>query len=208
MSERAQVRKDAYDFTRYCDLDRWSSYHYQLREILATGPNSVLEVGVGDKVVGRYLRENAGLSYTGVDIAGDVGADVQVSVTALPFADRSFDVVCAFEVLEHMPFERLEQSLPHLRRIARQKVLISVPHFGPSLKFKLKIPFLPEISFVAKVPHPVKHTFDGEHYWELGKKNYPVSRFKAELTKHFIVERSFIPLENPYHHFFILTPRA
>jgi ubiquinone/menaquinone biosynthesis C-methylase UbiE len=203
---QAQVSKDAYDFTSYCGLDRWSSYHYQLRDIFSVKPRSVLEVGVGDGVMGRYLKENTSIHYMSADIANDVGADVQVSVTSLPFADRSFDVVCAFQVLEHRPFAELEQSLPHLRRIARKSVLISVPHFGPTLKMRFKIPLFPEVVMAAKVPYPRKHVFDGEHYWELGKKGYPTSRFRRVLEKHFVVEREYIPFENPYHHFFVLKP--
>jgi hypothetical protein len=208
MGESAQVTKEAYGFSQYCDLDRWSSYHYQLKEILALAPRSVLEVGVGDKVVAHYLQRNTPIDYTGVDLAGDVGADIQVSVTDLPFRDRSFDVVCAFQVLEHLPFEKLDRSLGNLRRIARKAVLISVPHFGPTLKGRFKIPFLPEFVLATKLPYPLKHVFDGQHYWELGKRGYPASRFRQALDRHFAIEREYIPFENPYHHFFILTPRA
>jgi len=202
-----QVDKKAYGFFRYCGLDRWASYHYQLTEILSVKPQSVLEVGVGDGVVCGYLSRNTEIAYTSVDIADDVGADVIGSITALPFQDKSFDVVCAFEVLEHLPFETLGTSLSELARVAREKVILSVPHFGPPLKFLLKLPFLSELSFAFKIPHPLTHIFNGQHYWELGKRDYPVNRFRSYLEKHFTIEKEYVPFENQYHRFFVLKPK-
>lgn len=202
-----QVDKNAYEFFRYCGIDRWASYHYQLTEILAVKPASVLEVGVGDGVTCGYLSRNTEITYTSVDIADDVGADVIGSITALPFADDSFDVVCAFEVLEHLPFEKLDTSLSELRRVAKEKVIISVPHFGPPIALRFKLPFLPEISFALKIPLPLTHSWNGQHYWELGKRGYPVRRLREHLRKQFVIEREFIPFENQYHHFFVLTLR-
>ncbi len=205
-SERKQVDRSAYDFFRYCGLDRWASYHYQITEILSVKPSSVLEVGVGDGVTCGYLSRNTEIAYTTVDIADDVGADVIGSITALPFADKSFDVVCAFEVLEHLPFEKLDTSLSELARVARKKVIISVPHFGPPLKFLLKLPFLPEIKIAFKIPYPKQHEWNGQHYWELGKRGCTVARMRRHLEKLFVIEKEYIPFENQYHHFFVLTP--
>jgi SAM-dependent methyltransferase len=195
-SEKKQVDKSAYEFFRYCGLDRWASYHYQLTEILAVKPASVLEVGVGDGVVCGYLSRNTEITYTSVDIADDVGADVTGSIIELPFENKSFDIACAFEVLEHLPFEQLETSLSELSRVARKRVIISVPHFGPPLTLRFKLPFLPE------------NSWNGQHYWELGKKGYPVRRFRSELCKHFTIEKEYIPFENQYHHFFVLEPKV
>ena len=201
-----QVDQSAYQFSRYCGIDRWASYHYQLSEILATTPKTVLEVGVGDGVVGAYLRRS-GVAYTSVDIADDVGADVVGSITTLPFADDSFDAVCAFEVLEHLPYAQLPECLSELSRVAQNKVIISVPHFGPSVRIRLKVPLLPEVSCAFKIPIPLTHTFNGQHYWELGKRGYRVSSFRNELTKYFVIEKEFVPFENQYHHFFVLKPK-
>jgi len=189
-------------------MDRWASYHHQLSEIIGVKPASVLEVGIGDGVVSSYLTRNTEIRYTSVDIADDVGADVVGSITALPFADKSFDIACAFEVLEHLPFEKLDTSLSELVRVAKKKVLISVPHFGPPLTFLLKLPFLPELKFAIKVPYPIQHFFNGQHYWELGKRGYSVQRLRNNLLKHFVIEKEYVPFENQYHHFFVLTPKV
>ncbi len=171
-------------------------------------PKEVLEVGVGDGVIASYLKNNTDVRYTSVDIADDVGADINGSITALPCADKSYDVVCAFEVLEHIPFEQVPQAVAELARVARKGVLVSVPHFGPSIRFSCKIPFLPDIRFACKVPVPLKHTFTGQHYWELGKRGYPARRFRKVLEQHFVVQKEFVPFDNQYHHFFVLTHRT
>jgi ubiquinone/menaquinone biosynthesis C-methylase UbiE len=205
---KKQVDKSAYRFERYCGLDRWSSYHYQIHNIVETRSSSLLEVGVGDRVVENYIKHNTDISYTSVDIADDVGADVIGSITKLPFENKSFDAVCAFEVLEHLPYDTLPTSLFELARVARKKVLISVPHFGPPLKLSFKLPFLPEIAVAFKIPVPLTHTFNGQHYWELGKKGYSVKRFRQCLEEKFVIEKEFVPFENQYHHFFVLTPKV
>ena len=198
-----QIDKDAYQFARYVGIDRWSSYYYQLREILEQKPASVLEIGIGDHVVGNYLK-GRGVAYTSTDIAEDLSPDVVADVTALPFEDSSFDVVCAFEVLEHLPFEKFEQALAELARVARNKILISVPHFGPSLRLEFKIPFLPRVRLACKVPFPKMHIFNGQHYWEIGKRGYSVRRIRNCISKFGRIRKEFIPFENQYHHFFII----
>lgn len=200
-----QVDKEAYRFERYSHPGRWASYFYQIREVLRLNPKSVLEVGSGDGVVKNYLRENTGVEYTSIDVAGDLHPDVVGSVTALPFADASYDVVCAFEVLEHLPFEDFEKALTELSRVAQSAVVLSLPHFGPSVKFLLKVPFLHELSFAFKVSFARKHTFNGQHYWEIGKRGYPVKRIREVLQKYGEVTEDFVPFENQYHHFFVVN---
>lgn len=199
-----QVDKSAYNFARYCGEDRWASYHAQLTLIIGARPSSVLEVGMGDGVIAEYVKRNTEIQYTSVDIADDVGADVIGSITKLPFGDKSFDVVCAFEVLEHLPFEQLNTALSELARVARTHVFLSVPHFGPPVKLSFKLPFLPEIRIAFKILIPITHMFNGQHYWELGKRGYSTRRIRKHLSQFFTIEKEFVPFGNQYHHFFVL----
>ncbi|MHB8710414.1 MAG: class I SAM-dependent methyltransferase [Minisyncoccota bacterium] len=204
MNSSPQVGKSHYHFGSYAFEGRFVSYYWQLKEVLAQEPSSVLEVGAGDGVLGNFIKNNTAVSYTSVDIAEDVRPDVVGSVLALPFVDASFDVVCAFEVLEHLPFEQFERALRELERVSKGSVIISLPHFGPSIKLSFKIPFLPEVHFAFKIPYPRRHVFNGQHYWEIGKRGYPVSRVRNILEKYFLIEKEFVPFGNQYHHFFIL----
>lgn len=198
-----QVDKSAYAFTKYTGPDRWASYYCQIAEIFAARPSSVLEIGVGDRVVGEQVKKT-GVAYACADIAEDLAPDILAPVTKLPLADASYDLVCAFEVLEHLPFEQFETALAELVRVAKRRVLLSLPHYGPSLRLELKVPLLPRLRLAWKVPHHPRHVFDGQHYWEIGKKGYAPAKIRALVRKHGRLIKEFIPFENQYHHFFVL----
>jgi SAM-dependent methyltransferase len=204
--ETPQVKKeDGYTFGSYGFEGRFVSYFYQLQEALACKPASILEVGVGDKVFGNFIKNNTKVSYTSVDIADDLEPDVVASILELPFEDNSFDVVCAFEVLEHLPFEKFDSALRELTRVARNNVIVSLPHFGPMISFSFKVPFIKEVRYAYKLPIPKKHVFNGQHYWEIGKSNYPIGSIRKKLSFYGSLTKDFIPWGSPYHHFFILS---
>jgi len=199
-----QVGKSSYEFKAYCQQERWVSYWHQISEILSRNPANILHIGVGDCVVPNYLKNNAKISCVTLDVARDLNPDVLASIEELPFNKESFDLVCAFEVLEHLPFEKFAVALDELKRVSKRNVIISLPHFGPPVKFLLKIPFLPELRFSVKIPFYTEHKFNGQHYWEIGKKGYSLLKIKSILSERFKMINDFVPFENQYHHFFIL----
>lgn len=74
----------------------------------------------------------------------------------LPFADRSFDLVTAFETLEHVPPESIPSAIAELVRLARSTVVVTIPSFGPR-------PPLPSGWFDGKL-----RAGRAEHYRALG----------------------------------------
>ncbi|MFA5942659.1 MAG: class I SAM-dependent methyltransferase [Candidatus Paceibacterota bacterium] len=200
-----QVEKSFYTFGRYTFEGRFVSYYWQLREVLSLKPSSVVEVGVGDGVFGNFIQRNVPILYTSVDYAPDLKPDVVGSILALPLSDKSSDVACAFEVLEHLPFEEFDKALSELVRVARTHVVISIPHFGPTLSFSLKVPLLPLLRFSIKIPYPKRQVGNGHHFWELGKSGYPVALVRSKLLAYGALVRDFVPFGNPYHHFFVIT---
>ncbi|MBU0546263.1 class I SAM-dependent methyltransferase, partial [Patescibacteria group bacterium] len=121
--------------------------------------------------------------------------------------DSSYDLVCAFEVLEHLPFDDFEKCLREMMRVSKKKVIISLPHFGPVLKLNFKIPLLKETKLMVKIPIPIMHKFNGQHYWEIGKKGFPSRKILNIIKIYFNIKKHFVAFQNPYHHFFVLLKK-
>lgn len=198
-----EILKKKYNFLKYEYLGRWVSYWHQIDETLKLNPRDVLEIGVGNKTVFNYLK-NQSINVISLDIDEGIEPDIVANVLKMPLEDNSFDVILCAEVLEHLPFENLEKGLSEIRRVTKKYVVLSLPHFCPVLKFSFKIPLLKEKKIAFKIPVSIKHKFKGGHYWEIGKKGYPVKKIRNIVEKYFLIKKEFIPLGNEYHHFFVL----
>jgi ubiquinone/menaquinone biosynthesis C-methylase UbiE len=98
-------------------------------------PASVLEVGVGEGEVSSLVRERfPEARIVGVDLPDDDLADhwrarglacTFADIVDLPFPSRSFDLVLAIEVLEHVPDPAA--ALAELDRLCRRDLVVSVP---------------------------------------------------------------------------------
>lgn len=191
-------------FNQYDNHDRWISYWQQIENVLSLQPKKVLEIGIGNKTVANYLREY-GIEVTTLDIDGSLKPDVVASVEKIPLADNSFDVVLAAEILEHLPFEKFVQALSEIKRVTQQHAVVSLPHWGWTFYLVLKMPLIRKIQMMFKISGFLKHRFNGEHYWEIGKRGFPLSKVKKEVSRAgFKILTDFISTDSPYHHFFIL----
>lgn len=202
---KKQIDASEYQGNSYRKQERWDSFWHQIDLLRSFSPRSVLEVGPGPGTVTHALRAS-GMHVTTCDIADDVGADVVASVTKLPFSDGEFEVAVAAEILEHIAPEDVATALAELRRVVTKGIVISVPGPGSSFFLSFKIPFLKKVTFFTKIPHFWKiHTFDGQHYWELGTKGRSISWFVALAREAgFQLRMSTIYPDAPYHRFFVL----
>ena len=201
-----QVNKELYNFIYFCSQDRWGSYWQQLYEIVNLRPESVLEIGIRDKVIGSYIINNLEIKYLSMDIADDLKPDIIGSIDNIPLNKDAFDLVCAFEVLEHLPFEKFSVSLKELYRVSKKYVIISLPHWGRHFSIDIRLPFIKRLKLQVKIdPFPIKHKFNDQHYWEIGKKEFSLKKIKNKINSAgFIIIKDYIVFGSPYHHFFIL----
>jgi len=75
--------------------------------------DAILEIGSGNGWVGRHLKEKGWNHYTGIDLfpPADIVGDIR-NWRELGLAPESFDVILAFEVVEHVDcFEACYQLL-------------------------------------------------------------------------------------------------
>lgn len=205
MKPHIQVNKSHYFDEKYNSKARWVSFFYQIEILQDLKAKNILEIGPGNGLVTYVLRDR-GAAVTTVDIDPELKPDVVASVDKLPFADNSFDTVCAFEMLEHMPFEHFVKNLQEMSRVSRKHIIISLPDRRRILlNLVLKIPFIKYKNIFIKMPSFKRHVFDGQHYWEIGKSGYSVSVIKERIKKSGLkILNDFVRFDAPGSHYFIL----
>ena len=200
---KAQVEKSHYDFESYTNRDRFASYFYQLKYVELLNPESFLEIGGGAGILKKLIP--AGIKYFNADISKDLNPDLIATVEKLPFKDNKFDLVGCFQVLEHLPFEKFPLLLEELKRVSSKYIFISLPFANHKILFEATLPRAKKISLNIIIPmFYKKHKFDGQHYWEIGKRNYPQNKIKSIIENKFKINAFFTPKENTYHTFFLL----
>lgn len=118
-------------------FDRYARYDYLWRlrrEAMGPAPISILDVGDPYGTIAELFPDDRTVS---VDIYGEspstfnghqhvIGSGFQ-----LPFADGSFDLVAAHDVLEHLPDDRRGEFFDELLRVGRGPVLVVAPFADP-----------------------------------------------------------------------------
>jgi hypothetical protein len=206
-----QVNKAHYSFSNYFNKRRWQSLWHQVDEILSVSPKNLLEVGPGVGILKNILK-TFGLHVETLDLDSELKPDHIASVLKLPFNDGSYDCVCAFQMLEHLPYDQSLIAFGEMVRVSNKHILISLP--DASVLWPISISFPKIGTFCIYIPNPIsffnrEHVFDGQHYWELNKKKYAISRIKSDFLKFNVtLKRSYRVKENPYHRFFVYVKNS
>lgn len=112
----------------------WARFSYVLQNLPQS--SSVLDVGVFTGQFFDSLSFSGKFQHvTGIDILRKPGfhsmqpaPDIYwMNVAQMDFAENKFDTVVCMEVIEHLPEVEYRSALSELRRVCRNKLLISVP---------------------------------------------------------------------------------
>ncbi len=202
-----QVEPDTYFSQDYDSKGRFCSYWHQIQECISLKPEKMLEIGIGNGFVSKYLRER-GLNIVTLDIDMRLKPDVVGTILDLPFGDESFDVVLCCEVIEHLPFDDLKKALSEIFRVSKSYAVLSTRDVSRVYRFIVMVPLIGEMKKLVPLPElrkPAHIIFDGQHYWEIGKAGYPLRRITKEMQKAgFQVVRTYRVFEKYRHRFFIL----
>ncbi|HKB88296.1 MAG TPA: methyltransferase domain-containing protein [Patescibacteria group bacterium] len=215
------IAKKHYLSNKYEDFNLWIDYWYQKKFLIETKPNKILEIGKGTGTL-EMILERDGYNFTTLDIDKDLSPDVVGDVTKLPFKDNSYDTSCAFEVLEHIPFEEFSIALKELRRVSKKYVVISLPYatiffsfafqlfymksFSKIFRFLGLKPFEPSyINFSIPLFFLDKKGMIKAHAWEIGRKNLSIFKIRKVIREQgFLIVKESGRIFYPYHRFFVL----
>ncbi len=116
----------------------------------------ILDVGGRTGLLRRFLPEDK-VELVDLEPSGERGL-VLGDGARLPFADRSFDVVTAFDTLEHVPPQMRDAFVAECRRLARSYVAIVGPYRHPEVDEAERL-----VQIFLKEKLRVEHRYLEEH---------------------------------------------
>ena len=205
-----QVKKEHYQFLQYEHANRFASYYYQIKTIMEYNIDNILEIGGGSGFIQRELNL-MNLNMHTADFDFSLKPDFVCDVQQLPISSDSYECVCAFQVLEHIPFEDFTTALNEIKRVSYRYIFISIPDASKYIKIDVNLPKFGKIKKLLSLKniYKEKHIFKGQHYWEINKKGFDESLIRSQIQcdswKIEIESRLF---ENPYHRFYLLKKQS
>lgn len=214
MELKPQKKKGHYFRSKYNNLERFVSYFYQINLVTDLAKdkdkNRILEIGVGSGIISDYLKKS-GFNITTCDFDKELGPDVVADIRQLPFNKDSFEIITAFEVLEHLPFEELNSALAEMKKISSKYVVISLPYRSTGFEIVFKFPGLRSlfrkdfVNWFFRIPLKFGGIkVSGQHYWEMDGVNYRLDKIRSVIKKHFKIIKEIRPVLDNYRYFFIL----
>jgi hypothetical protein len=92
----------------------------------------------------------------------------------------SYDHIIAFEVFEHIPFDKFTELLPKLKKASKKNLFFSIPmNYRIWFYADLIIPYFKEVSFGLKLKR--RRIIADHHFWELGYKKYSLKYITNQL---------------------------
>ncbi len=198
------------------------SIFYQGQELIRNESiKKVLEFGGGNNSL-KALVTNYNKTHLDVDF-DDVYFKPDIVSTILDFkTNETFDVVCAFQVLEHNPKETIKEHIKKMASLSKKYVFISVPYSGRWASINFNFNFMPtklgrwNKTLLFTWPRILKKIRPTEkynkrkdkynpHWWEVGDKELSKKRFKEIITSTGLkISKSFHNEYFPYHIFYLL----
>lgn len=190
----------------YFSMPQLCSFAHQINSINAMKPKSAIEIGLGNGFVSTFL-DRMNVPVTTADINPALSPDICAPLDELKtLVSKKYDLVICCEVLEHMPLEKLDENIDHLRSLG-ERLFMTLPNsyrtWGVS-----GLSFLPKLGvkmFDFNLDIPWKRPIaGGPHFWEVGySKDCSRKSIVGKLEKRYSTVKSGRFSLNPYHVWFV-----
>lgn len=202
---KKQVDKAHYNFEKYVNKRRWISIWHQLKEVISLNPASVLEIGVGSGIF-KTLMGHYGITVDTVDIDPDLHPDYLAEADGLPFSDNAYDCVCAFQVLEHMPYHESLRAFSEMVRVSNKYIVMSLPDAKTMCRYSLQLPEIGPLDILIPIPRIFRRDNSPwhEHFWEINIGHQTLQKIIDDLSARGAeMVHTYRVKEKPYWRFFV-----
>jgi len=201
---QTQVSQEHFFTKEYLNKERFLALREQLLVCLETNGNSFLEIGPGPNLLTPLLKQ-FGKSTTTLDISDELKPDIVGDLFHIPCDADTFDVSCAFQVLEHILFDKLSLALSEMNRVSKGKVIFSVPDHAGLKRPQFRV-LLNAWGREIKYEHLKRIYSDisnpAQHCWEIGCRGIDIHCLMDSINKaNLHCLKHYIPCT--YFHFFV-----